>query len=111
MEIVGELGVVATSFIVPNRLALVVPVAVICTLAENVFTCWVCWAARVRIWPTDDADAAVPRLEPLPDEELKLLGLHPAIVTAAATATAAKPSGRATFNCGNTPGPPRVGDC
>ena len=47
MEMVGEVGVVATSFIVPNRLALVAPVAVICTLAENVFTCCACCAASV----------------------------------------------------------------
>src|ERR1039458_7700595 len=126
----------STSFRLPTMLALSAPVAWICRLALSELTCWVCCAASCRAWDVRDDDEAVPNCEP--DAPLKLPGLHPATVTAAATATAAKPSGRTAlagtpkrvaragragvvpsggtparraFNCGNTLAPPWVGDC
>src|SRR5882757_4028445 len=132
MAIVG-VGAV-TSRRVPVRVAFSAPVAWIFRSAVNDLIDWVCCEASENA----EADEVVPECEPVEDAPLYVPGLHPATATAAATAMAAKPSGRTAragtpkrtvwegrtrvvpssgapgrraFICENTLGPPWVGDC
>src|SRR6185437_16912098 len=89
------LGVVA-SFSVPISDALSAPLAWISRLAVNDLICWDCCAASESA-DIDGPVAVDPTWCEPPGEALVMLpGLQPATVTAAATATAAKPDRKST---------------
>src|SRR6202042_2961754 len=94
-----------TSRRVPVIVAFRAPVAWIFKSAVNDLIDWVCCEESENA----DADEVVPGGEPPEGEPpegapLYVPGLHPATATAAATAMAAKPSGRTAraFKCENT---------